>query len=491
MSVKTVAAATERVSLWQRAYQRKLLVSDSLIVFFSVFAAQFVRFGLGDHLVGLPQSSRWTIEISYTTLSVLIALLWLAALGVNNARGYHVTGAGFTEFKRLFEAAFSTFGLVAITSLLLQTDFPRGYILVAFPLGLVLLVLSRWTLRKWLHAQRRAGQFLHRAVIIGEVDKAEHVAWEIGREPYNGYKIVGSVTDSRREIHDLLGVVRRPSPGSTDPIIDLIDELDADTLIVVSTNNLSPVELRQLGWAMEERRVEMIVAPALTDIAGPRIHTRPVAGLPLIYIEYPELKGRKYWFKRTFDVVGSALLIALLSPLLLAIALCVKMTSSGPVLFRQTRIGQHGVPYQMLKFRSMVVDADSQLRALLEAQGTADRPLFKVTDDPRITPIGRFLRKYSLDELPQLFNSLMGTMSLVGPRPQVEGEVALYDDAAFRRLMVKPGLTGLWQVSGRSTLSWEDSVRLDLFYVENWSFVGDLVILGRTVRAVLKPEGAY
>ena len=216
-----------------------------------------------------------------------------------------------------------------------------------------------------------------------------------------------------------------------------------------------------------------------------------MAGLPLIHIDYPEISGLNYWVKRTFDVVGSALLLLVLSPVLLLVSLVIKVTSPGPVFFTHERVGQDGKPFRMLKFRSMVVNADAQLKKLLEEQGTADKPLFKVENDPRITPIGRFIRRYSIDELPQLFNSLVGSMSLVGPRPQVAGEVALYDDKAFRRLMVKPGLTGLWQVSGRSDLSWEDAIRLDLYYVENWSLTGDLMIMFKTFKAVLKSDGAY
>ncbi|MDF2994129.1 MAG: gumD, partial [Microbacterium sp.] len=177
---------------------------------------------------------------------------------------------------------------------------------------------------------------------------------------------------------------------------------------------------------------------------------------------------------------------------LIAVAIAVSTTSSGPLLYRQQRIGQHGRPFSMLKFRSMRVGAERELKALLDAQGTSEKPLFKVKDDPRITPVGRFIRKYSLDELPQLFNVLGGSMSIVGPRPQIAAEVALYTDAARRRLLARPGLTGLWQVSGRSSLDWEDAVRLDLYYVENWSLVGDLAILAKTAKAVLAPgESAH
>jgi exopolysaccharide biosynthesis polyprenyl glycosylphosphotransferase len=229
------------------------------------------------------------------------------------------------------------------------------------------------------------------------------------------------------------------------------------------------------------------VAPSLTDIGGPRIHTRPVAGLPLIHVETPRYAGSKLFTKRLFDILGSGALITALSPVLIVLAIMVKVTSPGPVLYKQERVGLNGDHFHMLKFRSMRVNADAELQSLLAAQGSSDKPLFKVQNDPRITSIGRLLRKHSLDEFPQLFNVFLGSMSLVGPRPQRDGEVALYDDAARRRLLLKPGMSGLWQVGGRSSLGWEDAIRLDLYYVENWSITGDIVILWRTIRAVLAP----
>jgi exopolysaccharide biosynthesis polyprenyl glycosylphosphotransferase len=210
----------------------------------------------------------------------------------------------------------------------------------------------------------------------------------------------------------------------------------------------------------------------------------------LIHVEYPRLEGPKRLTKRLFDIVASSVLIVIAAIPLLIVAIAIKMTSPGKLIYKQERVGRLGEPFGMLKFRSMVADADDQLESLLDAQGTSDTPLFKVINDPRITPVGRFIRKYSIDEFPQLFNVLLGQMSLVGPRPQRAAEVALYDDAAHRRLIMKPGMSGLWQVSGRSNLSWEDAIRLDLYYVENWSMTADILILFRTIRAVVKPSGA-
>lgn len=473
---------------WERRYGRKLQATDALIVFGSVFGAQFVRFGLSAQELQIPFIARTELVIQHSLLSLLIALVWLLALAIGDSRDPTIYGVGPAEYKRVISLTLLTFGLFAILAYLTRTEIARGYMLIALPAGLLLLLLSRWLWRVRLHRQRGRGLNTYRTLIVGERQKSEHVAGQLARDPNAGFELLGAVTERGSSDELLPGV---PVVASYEELLPTVDRLGIDTLIMTSQDSIDPQRIRRIGWALEERNVDLIVAAALTDVAGPRIHARPVAGLPLIHVEHPRFRGRKYWMKRTFDVLGSGFLIVLLSPLFLVIAAMVKLTSPGPLLFKHTRIGQNGEPFQMLKFRSMVNNADSQLKALLAEQGTDDTPLFKVVDDPRITPFGAFIRRYSLDELPQLFNAFLGSMSLVGPRPQVAEEVALYDHAAYRRLMVKPGLTGLWQVSGRSNLSWEDTIRIDLYYIENWSMTGDLLILLRTVRTVLSPEGAY
>jgi len=278
--------------------------------------------------------------------------------------------------------------------------------------------------------------------------------------------------------------------GTVGAVPSAMTAVKADTVAITSTDELPPDKVKEISWGLEAGRQHLVLAPSIIDIAGPRLHTRPVAGLPLIHVETPRFTRGQLFVKRTFDIIGASILIVLLSPVLLVVTIAVSWTSIGPLLYKQERIGRNGQPFKMLKFRSMRVGADKELKALLEAQGTSEKPLFKIKDDPRITPVGRVIRKYSLDELPQLFNVLGGSMSLVGPRPQIAAEVALYTDAARRRLLARPGLTGLWQVSGRSSLDWEDAVRLDLYYVENWSLVSDLAILMKTAKAVAAPGGS-
>jgi exopolysaccharide biosynthesis polyprenyl glycosylphosphotransferase len=266
--------------------------------------------------------------------------------------------------------------------------------------------------------------------------------------------------------------------------------MGADTIAVTSASETAAQYLRQLSWQLEGSGIELLVAPGLIEVAGPRLHIRPFEGLPLLSVEQPRFESWQRMVKVAVDRCVAAVALLLLAPLLVAIAVAVRMSSSGPVLYRQERVGVNGRSFTMLKFRSMVVEADRQVDTL-RAANISDGLLFKLRDDPRVTPVGRWLRRLSLDELPQLFNVLGGTMSLVGPRPPLPGEVAQYDSSVSRRLLVKPGLTGLWQISGRSDLSWEESVRLDLRYVENWSLATDLLILWKTGRAVLSRSGAY
>ncbi|WP_255572802.1 sugar transferase [Leucobacter tenebrionis] len=472
---------------WERRYRRRILLTDIAIVVFSVFGAQLLRYGI-DEDVQVRFRGPSEFELAYALLSSVIALGWLLCLSAAGSRDSKVFGVGSTEYKRVLTSTLATFGMFAVVAYLAKANVGRGYLLIALPVGLLLLLLGRWLWRKRLHRWRSEGRSVYRTLLIGDRVKSEHVAREIMRSPANGFWIVGAATQkgTTGELVEGVEVV-----AGFDDAMQAVDRLDADIVILTGSDDFHPAQVRDLSWQLENRDIDLVVAPTITDIAGPRIHTRPVSGLPLIHVELPTFGGRKYFLKRMLDLLGSAALMILASPVMLAVALAVKLSSRGPVFYSQERIGLNGRPFPMFKFRSMVQGADDQLRSLLDAQGTAEKPLHKVENDPRITPVGRFIRKYSLDELPQLFNVFLGTMSLVGPRPQRAAEVALYADSHHRRLLLKPGITGLWQVSGRSDLEWEDAIRLDLYYVENWSLVGDLVLLLKTVRTVIRPVGAH
>ena len=466
---------------WPRKYAEHLLLSDVVIV-----ATTCVIFGLivgqGGHTLRLwPTGPR----IPYLIVMLAIAMLWLICLAAFDTRDQHNVGQGVIEYRRMVNASLVAFGILIIVAFFLRTELARSMFFIMVPIGILLLVLSRWLWRQWLRRRQKHHKYVHRTVVLGERDKVAHIARTIARTSGTGYDLIGALTGVGSVSQKLGGI---PVLGAYSQAPEVIDRLQIDTVILAGADDLDPRSMRALGWQLADRDVQLIVAPALTDVAGPRVHSRPLAGLPLIHVAFPRLEGVRRFSKRTFDIIGSLLLIVILSPVFVGVAIAVRATSRGPVLYRQERIGRRGRAFGMWKFRSMAAGADDQLASLLDAQGTSEQPLFKVTNDPRITRVGRVLRKYSLDELPQLFNVLAGQMSLVGPRPQRPAEVALYTDEAHRRLRVKPGMSGLWQVNGRSTLSWEDALRFDLYYIENWSFMQDIIILFRTVRAVVAPN---
>ena len=454
-----------------------------------VFGVQIAWFGFAraDAQLGRNLSE---MVVSYTAISVTIVVGWMLTL--YGTRGYRVLGTGSQEYRQVADSTVRLFGLVAIVAFLFKVDLARGYILIAFPLGLLVLILFRWTWRQWLSAQRLSGGYSSRVLLVGSQASATHLARELARQPEAGYLVVGACIPQTTPTETLgtLPDTHIPILGSVDNLQAAMAAANADTVIVTSSDDLPPDRIRELSWSLEPGRQHLVMSPSLTDIGGPRIHTRQVSGLPLIHVETPRYEGRKLFAKRAFDLAASLGLIVVLSPLLALIAVVVRLSTPGAVLFRQERVGINGQHFEMLKFRSMVTDAESRLTGL-QQRSEGNTVMFKMRDDPRVTPFGRFIRRFSLDELPQLFNVFGGSMALVGPRPSLESESTCYESHVHRRFLVKPGITGLWQVSGRSNLSWEDTVRLDLYYVENWSIVGDLSILWRTAKAVLAREGAY
>lgn len=476
-----------RDKAWQIQASRRLRVADAFVIIWAVVGAYVIRFGVEPDFMISGQ------EPNYVWVSIALAVVWWFMLGAWNSRQSRILGAGPDEYKRVAAASLWLFGLVAIISYSLRIETARGYVGIALPVGLAGLLLARWLLRQHLSVARQKGHSMSRLLLLGGPSAVAHLASSLHGAKHSGYLPVAAYTPGvvgTPRVEPESGLPILGHQADTASVLAAIDECDADAVAVSAGVQLHPQTIRHLGWELAARNVGLIMAPALTDIAGPRIHTQQVAGLPLIHVTTPTLEGGQRVAKRLFDVVVSGLLIILAGLPMLVIAALVKLDSKGPVLFKQDRVGMEGKHFQMLKFRSMVVDAEARL-AELQQRNEGSGLLFKIKDDPRITRIGGVLRKYSLDELPQLFNILAGSMSLVGPRPPLPREVEAYEHDVRRRLLVKPGLTGLWQVSGRSNLSWQDSVRLDLYYVENWSLAGDLVIILRTVRAVFHSTGAY
>jgi len=468
-------AAMSRRQRWERQYVRALVLCDLL----AGVAAGGVTFGLrfGDDVTPYNRSYIW--------LSALLPLALLAVLVVGRAYERRYLFVGTDEYQRVLRAGVGLIAGVALASYALDLDLARSYVLAALPTAIVSAVVLRFALRKRLHLARARGERLRRVIVVGHELSVIGITRQLRRERYHGLEVVGACLPPD---HD--GVLDLPVFGTFDDVATAVDAADADTVVVLSCPELDGDALRRLAWRLERDEVDLVVASALVDVAGARTTIRPFDGLPMLHVEHPRLHGGARIVKDLVDRFGALALLVLFGPLLLAVALCVRVTSRGPVLFRQVRVGRDGSEFRIFKFRSMYVDAEARLaglRHLNEHEGV----LFKMRDDPRVTPVGRWLRRLSLDELPQLLNVIAGRMSLVGPRPPLPSEVAVYADDVRRRLAVKPGMTGLWQVSGRSDLSWEETVRLDLRYVENWSLSLDLVILLRTMTAVVRSSGAY
>jgi len=471
---------------WRRTYARRLWVSDLLVLIWVVYGTQIAWFGFGAADLAI-QTGRVAGEISYWVFSAALIFVWMLTLGLADTRDHRVIGAGSAEYARTARSSVTLFGVIAIFAFLTQIEVARGFLLLSLPLGILVLLFERWLWRQWLIAQRRSGAYSARVLLVGSRRSVVDIAHELLRTPSAGYHVVGACVPGGATA-DIIEDTDIPIMGSLSALSAALEESKADTVVVTSTDELPADKVKQISWGLEAGRQHLVLAPGIADIAGPRISSRPVAGLPLLHVETPRFSGGQRVAKRIMDVTAASLGVALISPLLAFLAVSIRLSSPGPVLFRQKRVGHGGREFTMLKFRSMVTDAEDRLAALMEQDRDAGNAvLFKMKNDPRVTPIGRIMRRLSLDELPQLFNVIGGSMSLVGPRPPLPREVELYADHVHRRFLVKPGITGLWQVSGRSSLSWEESVRLDLSYVENWTLVGDFVILVKTARAALAP----
>jgi exopolysaccharide biosynthesis polyprenyl glycosylphosphotransferase len=461
---------------WELRYVRAVLLADLLVGLVATGAGFALRFG------DVTSYNHW-----YLGLSGLLPAAWVAVLGLSQAYERRHLFVGTAEYERVFRAGVALAAAVTFVTYAAGIRLARGYVLVVLPLVVAATVTVRYALRKRLHRARARGACLRRVVVVGHPCAIAELCRRLRREPYHGLDVVGACVPGPPAPIDGTDL---PVYGPFTSTADAVAAQRADTVLVLSCPELGGVLLRRLAWQLERDDIDLIVASALMDVAGDRTTIRPVDGLPMLHVEHPRLRGARRVVKGVADRLGAAVLLALLAPVLLAVAVAVRAGSPGPVLFRQVRVGRGGAEFTIYKFRTMRTDAEERL-AELRHLNEQDGVLFKLRDDPRVTRVGRYLRRFSLDELPQLVNVLTGDMSLVGPRPPLPAEVAAYPEDMRRRLVVKPGLTGLWQVSGRAELSWEEAVRLDLRYVENWSLSLDLVILLRTLTAVLRASGAY
>ncbi|WP_237492648.1 sugar transferase [Modestobacter sp. L9-4] len=461
---------------WRRTYVRHIVLGDALV---AVVAALIGRL-LPDYGPLAVNGSPWPV--------VVMPVVWIATMAVARTYEQRFLWVGPEEFRRVFTASVLLLAAVGTFSWAFKLEVARSFVVVALPLAALLTLAQRYAQRVWLHRQRAHGRFQQTAILVGHRNGTAELHAQLDRQARHGLRVIGVCLPA----HEPAGTVFDGLPvlGDFSDIAEVVRRYEVDTVAVLPSPELDGAALRRLGWDLETTEAELLLAPAVTEFAGPRVAIRPVNGLPLLHLERPEFRGLRRVTKDVFDRTTALLAVIVLAPVLLGLALAVKTTSRGPVFFMHERIGKAGVPFKVFKFRSMKPDSD-KLIAELMAQNEGNAVQFKMKRDPRVTRVGAVMRRFSLDELPQLFNVLNGTMSLVGPRPHVTREVEQYGFDMRRRLLVKPGITGLWQVSGRSNLSWDDSVRIDVRYVENWSLAFDLMILGKTLGAVVRGSGAY
>jgi exopolysaccharide biosynthesis polyprenyl glycosylphosphotransferase len=460
---------------WSRVAKRYMVTALLLDLFVAVAVATVVVLTL------TPLDDEAMVAAGVTGVGFVITVALV--------RGYDRSslGDGPAEYQSVLRGGILLSGAMMAAAYTTQVDVPRRLVFVAVPLAAVASCVVRWLQRRILHRRRKRGVATMRTLLVGSLERVTGLAAELARTPHHGYELVGVCTpayDPRRQ--NAVDGMRVLGAFADVPQVAVDEDVD---VVVVAGSALGGDALRRLSWALGRIKTELLVAPDLVEVRAPRLSLRPTATFSLLKVEVGASRGRVLGKAALDHVLGTLLAVAALPAVALA-ALAVRLTSPGPAFFTQTRVGVDGQPFTMWKLRSMYIDAEERLAALRE-RNDRDGPMFKMHSDPRVTPVGRILRKYSIDELPQLFNVVRGDMSLVGPRPPLAREVEKYHDEVYRRLHVRPGLTGLWQVSGRADLDWEESVRLDLRYVDNWSVAMDLMILWKTGRAVLGGHGAY
>lgn len=468
---------------------RWLLVA-SLVILDAVMLviASAVAYVLRQSLPGFSRAN--DLSASILDSALIIGAGWLLAILLMGGYSTRLIRTGPELYRNVLQASFAAAGIVGAVLYLSGIALSRSFFIVLFVVGPLLLLLNRALARRIVNALRRRGRFREDVLAVGAPVHVEGIARTLHREEWLGYDVVGAVVPLHLREEEWDSEI--PVLGREDQLIQVVRSIQPSVVLFTAGSAASAEQFRRMAWELEDQDIKVIVVPGLSEISSDRVKMRPVAGLPLVHMDLPRSRDSLKLGKRAFDVVTSAGILVMISPLLAVLALIVKLSDGGPVIFRQERVGRGGETFEFLKFRSMVPNAEELLKQIQQReQDRGNDVMFKMADDPRITKPGRIMRRFSLDELPQLWNVLRGDMSLVGPRPALPREVSSYEGDAHRRLAVRPGITGLWQVSGRSDLSWDETVRLDLYYVDNWSFTQDVLILSRTVRAVLSSSGAY
>ncbi|MBJ3810617.1 sugar transferase [Streptomyces flavofungini] len=475
----TNGTSSRPASDWEQRYRRAVITSDTV-------ATALVVAAIGGFF-GVRDAANW--HENWAFLAFGTELLILGSLAVSRSWAPAVLGQGAEEFRRLGRSLFTAAVVLALGGIALTSRNIKLWIFVAIPAIALVTMTARYLLRLWLHKQRKEGRCLRPVLAAGSPATLHDLITRARKFPHLGWRVEAVCTT------DGLGLDGDHLAGV--PVVGLLPDVaghvrrDGYRVVAVTPDpHWSPDRLQRLAWNLEGSDAEMVVAPVLMEVAGPRLHVDAVLGIPLLRVSMPTFTGGRRVVKAVVDRMSAVILLILFAPLMVLVGLFVLVDSRGGAFYRQRRVGKDGREFTIYKFRTMVAGADGARAALAELNEGAGL-LFKLRQDPRVTRVGAVLRRYSIDELPQLFNVLTGSMSLVGPRPPLPEESAAYGPDIRRRLLVKPGLTGLWQISGRSDLPWEEAVRLDLRYVEDWSLALDTVILWKTLRAVLQGQGAY
>jgi len=462
-----------------------LLTSDTIALLAATLLASYIRFNSLFAAAGMTDIG---FGVSYYEISIAVTLLWLAMLGTAHLYDLDRLFWGSGELTRVVRVlALGVVAFIMLTYALKTPGLSRGWTLLAFGLACVLVSVGRLCVRVHLRRMRKHRRLLRRTLVVGSNAEAAGLVQVLQTHAEQGMLPIGCLTTTTAD--PACGVRGVPVLGTARTIATVVAEQRIDTVIIVSSAFDHSV-VAKIVSDLRGQDLSIHVSSGLADILSSRVLVRDMAGIPVITIRPVSLSAGNLAVKRVFDLVLATLGIVVGMPIWIALAAAIELDSRGPVFYKQARIGQGGVGFDMYKFRSMSADADTRLESLAELN-EATGPLFKIHDDPRITRVGKWMRALSLDEFPQLINVMNGTMSLVGPRPPLPGETEQYTADHWRRMEVPPGMTGLWQVSGRSTLGFDDMVRLDVFYIENWSVGFDLSLLMRTVPAVMLARGAY
>lgn len=485
----------ESTPRWRFAFVASLIAIDLAVMLLSLTVSLVINGAAFDAIGDV---------MPFWLFLILFSLIWLLCLAFAGTYHRHVMADGYELYAKIINASLLTIISYCSLAFIFKLALPRTALIIAPVIAFFLDIIARWQMRQALHRHRSKGSCKYRTVVIGSSDGINKALQTMrncmnwGCEPVavcpieadpaskDAYVVTSYTPDANIEGSSKLKVIPFNSAFPR-----ICESLGVQEVYVADVLSRDSEMLHGLSLAVESLGMELALAVSLADVSGHRLYLRNTTEQPVLLASLPQYTGAANVIKRLLDIIGSLCALIISSPILLGVAIAIKLDDGGPVFFSQTRIGLHGKPFKMYKFRSMVTNAEELKKKLAEETGQEDRFIFKMKDDPRITKVGHFIRKTSLDEFPQFYNVLKGDMSLVGPRPALPEEVARYGSLYSARLLVKPGITGPWQVSGRSDLSQEQSEYLDVSYIENWSIAGDLAILAKTVMVIFTGCGSY